>query len=261
MTAHGFDDSEAYEQFMGRWSRSIGAAFLAWLQPPIGADWLEVGCGTGIFTALIERSCAPATVIGIDPAQSQINHAGRRAETTKAVFRLGDAQDLPFDDASFDAIALPLVLNFIPDRARALSEIHRVARPGALIAACVWDFVAERSPSGPLRRAMRRIGIDVPPVPGTDASGLSTLAELFARERFNDVVTATIEVTVSFDSFDDFWSSQTPDRAPITRLIATLAPKDQDHLREMLRLELRPLACGGVEYSACANAIRVRRRS
>ena len=69
VTAHNFDDSEAYEQFMGPWSRQIGEAFLAWLQPPIGAHWLEVGCGTGIFTAVIEGTCAPATVVGIDPAE------------------------------------------------------------------------------------------------------------------------------------------------------------------------------------------------
>ena len=50
MTAYSFDDSEAYEQFMGRWSREVGKAFLAWLQPPKGAHWLDVGCGTGILT-------------------------------------------------------------------------------------------------------------------------------------------------------------------------------------------------------------------
>ena len=96
-----------------------------------------------------------------------------------ARFRLADAQDLPFSDASFDVVASALVMNFVPDRARAIAQMRRVARPGGLIAACVWDFAAELSPSGPLRRAMRRIGIDPSPVPGTDASGQAVLADLF----------------------------------------------------------------------------------
>ncbi len=42
-----FDDGEAYERFMGRWSRAAGAPFLDWLAPPVQVRWLEVGCGTG----------------------------------------------------------------------------------------------------------------------------------------------------------------------------------------------------------------------
>ena len=45
-----FNDAEAYERFMGRWSRTVGEMFLHWLAPPKGAIWLDVGCGTGIFT-------------------------------------------------------------------------------------------------------------------------------------------------------------------------------------------------------------------
>ena len=259
MTAHSFDDSEAYEQFMGRWSRRIGEAFLAWLQPPAGARWLEVGCGTGIFTALIASMFTPAKVVGIDPAQALIAHARRQAETTKAEFWLGDVQDLPFQDAMFDVLASSLVLNFIPDKARALSEICRVARPGGLIGACVWDFAAERSPSGPLRRAMRRIGIDVPPIPGTEASGCSALTELFERGALTDVVTTSIDVDVSFHNFDDFWNSQMPNNAPITGLIAAMTRKDQHDLRAMLRSELQHLPGGAVKHSARANATKARR--
>src|SRR5215813_7297617 len=48
-----FNDAEAYERFMGRWSRSVGAIFLDWVAAPKGARWLDAGCGTGIFTELI----------------------------------------------------------------------------------------------------------------------------------------------------------------------------------------------------------------
>ena len=255
MTAHRFDDGEAYEQFMGRWSREVGKAFLTWLEPPTGAHWLDVGCGTGIFTDLICASCAPASVIAVDPAESQIVHARKGDARRNAEFWLADAQDLPFPDASFDAVASALVMNFVPDRARAMSEMCRVARPGGLIAACVWDFAAELSPSGPLRRAMRRIGLDAPPVPGTDTSRLALLADLFERGRLRAVTTTSIEVAVSFRDFDDFWLSQTPRYAPTTKVIAAMPLADRQALMEAVRADLRPMP-GGIGYPARANAVR-----
>ena len=200
-------------------------------------------------------SCAPASVIAVDPAEAQIAHARKGGARRKAEFRLADAQELPFPDASFDVVASALVMNFVPDRARAMSEMRRVARPGGLIAACVWDFAAELSPSGPLRRAMRRIGIDAPPVPGTDASRLAALADLFERGRLRAVTTTSIEVAVSFRDFDDFWLSQTPRYTPTTKVIAAMSLRDRQALMEAVRADLRPLP-GGIGYSARANAVR-----
>jgi ubiquinone/menaquinone biosynthesis C-methylase UbiE len=255
VTAYSFDDSEAYEQFMGRWSREIGKAFLAELQSPRGAHWLDVGCGTGILTELISGSCAPASLIAVDPSEAQVAHARKGSTLRKAEFRLADVQELPFADASFDVVASALVINFVPDRERAMSEMRRVARPGGLIAACVWDFAAELSPSGPLRRAMRRLGIHPPPVPGADASGLAGLADLFTKARLSAVITTSIEVAVSFRGFDAFWLSQTPRYAPTTKVIAAMSPRDRQALIEAVEADLRPLP-GGVGYSARANVVR-----
>ena len=254
MTGYSFNDGEAYDQFMGRWSHEIGKAFLAWLQPPKGAHWLDVGCGTGIFTELISDSCAPASVIAVDPAESQIARARKGIARMKAEFRLADAQELPFPDETFDVVASALVMNFVPNRARAMSEMRRVARPGCLVAACVWDFAAELSPSGPLRRAMRQIGIDAPPVPGTDASGPVVLADLFDKGGLKGIDITSIEVTVSFRDFDDFWRSQTQPNMPTTKVIAAMTPRDRLTLIEAVRTYLRPLR-DGVGYSARATAV------
>ena len=239
---------------MGRWSHELGKAFIAWMQPPTGGRWLDVGCGTGIFTELICETCAPASMIAVDLAESQIAHARKRAGR-KAEFRIADAQQLPFPDASFDVVASALVMNFVPDRTRAISEMRRVTRPGGLVAACVWDFAAELSPSGPLRRAMRRIGIDAPPVPGTDASRLGEIGDLFQKGSLRVVTNTCIEVAVSFRTFDDFWFSQTPRYAPITKAIAAMSLRDRQSLMEAVRADLRP-SPGGVRYSARANAVR-----
>ena len=240
---------------MGRWSREIGKAFLTWLQPSKGAHWLDVGCGTGIFTELISDTCAPASVIAIDPSESQIARARTQVTRTKTEFRLADAQDLPFPDKSFDIVASALVMNFVPDKARAMSEMRRVVCPGGLIAACVWNFAAELSPSGPLRRAMRRIGIEAPPIPGTDTSSPAVLSDLFEKAGLKGLNTNSIEVAVSFRDFDDFWRSQTPHYAPTTSVIAAMSLRDRLRLMEAVRDYLRPL-CDGVGYSAWAIAVR-----
>jgi ubiquinone/menaquinone biosynthesis C-methylase UbiE len=255
VTGHSFDDGEAYEQFMGRWSREIGKAFLTWLQPPEGAHWLDVGCGTGIFTKLISDTCSPASVVAIDPSESQIAHARAQVTRTKAEFRLADAQDLPFPDKTFDIVASALVVNFVPHKARAMSEMRRTVRPGGFVAACVWNFAAELSPSGPLRRAMRRIGIEAPPIPGTDISSPAVLADLLEKAGLKGLNTDSFEVAVSFRDFDDYWRSQTPHYAPVTSVIAAMSLRDRLRLMEAVRDYLQP-SCDGVGYSASAIAVK-----
>jgi ubiquinone/menaquinone biosynthesis C-methylase UbiE len=64
---------------MGRWSRAVGAIFLDWLSPKPGARWLDVGCGTGVFTELVVETCAPDSVVAVDTSTQQIAHALNRA--------------------------------------------------------------------------------------------------------------------------------------------------------------------------------------
>jgi ubiquinone/menaquinone biosynthesis C-methylase UbiE len=256
--AHRFDDGAAYEQFMGRWSRALGQAFLAWAAPPEGARWLDVGCGTGIFTELIFDACSPAAVVGIDSSRAQIEHARQRAMGPRVDFRVADAQALPLLDASFDVVASALAINFIPDRPRALSEMRRVARLGGLVAACVWDFAAELSPSWPLRRGMRRIGANAPPVAGTHDSSLDALASLFHQAGLEDIATSSIDVRVAFDDFDDFWRAQTPHYAPTTDAISVMTRTERATLIEAVRTEMAVRSDDRIEYSARANALRAR---
>jgi ubiquinone/menaquinone biosynthesis C-methylase UbiE len=185
---HRFDDGPAYDRFMGRWSRAAGAIFLDWLAAPPGACWLDVGCGTGSLTEMIVDTRSPASVFAIDPAPAQIDHACRQPVAQRANFRVGDAQDLPFADSIFDVVASALVFNFIPDSQRGLSEMRRVARPAGIVGGYVWDFSAELSPSWPLRRAMKRVGVEVPQVPGAGETGLATIESAFGGAGFDAVV-------------------------------------------------------------------------
>jgi len=254
--AHRFDDGAAYVRFMGRWSRAAGAVFLDWLAPPAGARWLDVGCGTGILTELILDGCSPAAVFAVDPAQAQIEHAGRQPVAQHANFGVGDAQALPFADSTFEVIASALVLNFIPDRQQALSEMRRVARPGGMVGGYVWDFAAELSPSWPLRLSMSQVGVHVSPVPGARDSSLAALHSMFGRAGFEAVDIRSIDVTVRFADFDDFWDAQTPSYSPMTKTIAAMTVSERARLIETARSTLSIGADGTIEYSARANAVK-----
>ena len=255
---HSFDEGAAYERFMGRWSRAAGTIFLDWVAPPCDARWLDVGCGTGVFTELVLDRCSPATVIAIDPSAAQIELARSKPVARQADFRVADAQALPFGDGAFDVVASALVMNFIPDRPQALAEMRRVGRPGGLLAAFVWDFAAERSPGSLLRRSMRRIGADVPAVSGTETSGHDAIRGLFAQAGLQEIASRTIEVTVSFPDFDDFWQSQTLSSNPTNKMIAALPATERAKLIAAVRTELRAGSDGTFAYSARANAIKAR---
>ena len=157
-----------------------------------------------------------------------------------------------------EPVASALVINFIADRTMAMAEMRHVARPGGVVAAYVWDFAEELSPSGPLRKAMRRFGVEAPAVPGTEASDLRALKSLFEATGLGAIETRTINVCLTYQSFEDFWQAQTPAYAPTAKTIAAMKASDRVNL--MCAVE-RSLPCGPggtIEYCARANAIKAR---
>lgn len=71
MAGDAWAAGDAYEAYMGRWSRPLAREFVAWLEPGPSAHWLDVGCGTGALTSAILERCAPASVVGCDPARRE----------------------------------------------------------------------------------------------------------------------------------------------------------------------------------------------
>jgi ubiquinone/menaquinone biosynthesis C-methylase UbiE len=106
--------------------------------PRPGERVLDVACGSG-NTALVaaRRYCE---VTGIDFVPGLIEQARRRAATdgVEADFIVGDAQDLPFPDASFDVVLSVMGVMFAPDQERAAAELLRVCKPGGRIGIAAW---------------------------------------------------------------------------------------------------------------------------
>jgi ubiquinone/menaquinone biosynthesis C-methylase UbiE len=255
-TTHSFDDSAAYERFVGGWGRAAGTVFLDWLAPSAGVHWLDIGCGTGLFTELILDTRSPATVSAIDQAETQVEYARRKPAGHRARFQVGDAQALPFPDFSFDIVVSALAINFISNRPGAMCEMRRVARIGGVVAGYVWDFGEELSPSGPFRLGMREVVAELPALPGTEDSNLSSLCRLFTGAGLEEIDTRTIEVSISFPSFDDFWLAQTPSYSPMTKIIAAMTTGERAKLTKAVRARVPIHKDGSIEYPARANAIK-----
>ena len=119
----------------------------------------------------------------------------------------GSAGSLPFEDASFDAAVMALVIFFVPEPERGVAEMVRVARPGATIAAYVWDIPGGGFPTQPLTELLPSFGIEPLRPPRDDVSTIPALQGLWAGAGLENVVTRSIDVERVFDSFDDWWSS------------------------------------------------------
>ena len=261
-TRVAFDDPEAYDRYMGRWSRAIGEKFLGWLDAPNNLSWLDVGCGSGAFTGLIVRRAAPEKIVGLDPSPQQIEHARRTVTAPYADFRVGTAIDLPFRSDEFDVVVSALVIHFVPDRPKAFQEMLRVARPGGIVAGYTWrkSPTIIDAPYGPLARAVADIGVEVMTSPVVPEAMPDGLRDTLAAEGYRDFEIATIEASQTFRDFEDYWISQTATFPhPVARSAAALSDRDREKVRDTLRATLGVAADGSVTYSSRATAFKARK--
>lgn len=116
-----------------RWRRRAVRAL--GLRP--GSRVLDVATGTADLAILSARSEPSATIVGIDPSERMLDigrdKVARQGLSSRIELRSGDAESLPFDDASFDAVSIAFGIRNVPDRDRALAEMARVTRPGGRV--------------------------------------------------------------------------------------------------------------------------------
>ncbi len=251
-----FNDGAAYERLMGRWSKLVGQQFLDWIAPANGLSWLDVGCGNGAFTEEIIARHAPAKVAAVDPSDGQLGYARTRPDAKLAEFHVADALSLPFDNHSFDVVAMALAISFVPNPAKAASEMARVARPGSTVATYMWDFSIGGAPVEPIYNALRAVGVEPPKPPSAAVATREGLHELWTKAGLQAVEVRHIRIDAVFASFDDYWISNSAPSGPQGMLISRMAPEQRERVHEALRAQLTPGTDGRVTVPAVASAVK-----
>jgi len=247
-----------YEQYVGRWSRRVAPAFLAWLGIPGGRKWLDVGCGTGALCAAIVDRCSPSSVAGVEPSAGFLKTAAENL-AGRAVLHRGSATAIPLGDSSVDVVVSGLVLNFVPDQRAALCEMARVAGKDATIAAYLWDYAGKME----LMRFFWDAAVQLDP----DASGLDegvrfplcrpeALKTLFLSAGLAGVEVQPIDIPTVFANFDDYWQPFLGGQGPAPAYAMSLDETARARLRDRIRERLPAAADGTISLTARAWAAR-----
>jgi SAM-dependent methyltransferase len=250
---------DAYEAYVGRWSRRVAAEFVRWLDVPAGRRWLDVGCGTGALTATVLAAADPSEIIGVDPSEQFLATAAGRITDARAGFRAGDARWLPLPDHHVDVVVSGLALNFVPEPARAAAELARVTRPGGVAAAYVWDYAGGM--------AMMRYFWDAATELDSAAAELDegprfpvcrpeALRQLWVDAGLDPVTVRPIDIPTVFADFDDYWTPFLGGQGPAPGYAMSLVEERRQALRELLRDRLPAGPDGSIPLTARAWAVR-----
>jgi len=246
----------SYEAYMGRWSRRVADAFLAWFDPPRGGDWLEVGCGTGALTAAA-LARAPGTLLAVDPSPDFLGHARAALPDPRVDFRRGEATALPAADASLDVAVSGLVLNFVADRPAAFAEMRRVLRPGGRIGLYVWDYpgggmeMLARFWSAAAEVDARAGGLDE--ACRFDFCTREGLLALATSAGLSDIAVGPVTIETPFADFAELWRPFTLGTGPAPGYLASLDAEARRRLEARVAERLGP---GPIRLSARAWAVR-----
>jgi SAM-dependent methyltransferase len=257
---HVWGNTEAYEAYMGRWSRPAADAFLMWLAPAPGLRWLDVGCGTGALTQAILATANPREVLGVDPSADFIASATAQITDVRVRFEIGDARALPVPNDAYDGVVAGLALNFVPDPAAAIIEMVRAAQLGGTVGAYVWDYAGEMQ----LVRSFWQAAIALDPAAAAHDQGRQfpicqpePLTRCFRQAGLQDVDVHAIVVPTRFRDFDDYWWPHLLGGSGVAqRYVASLGEPQRTALRDQLQTSLPIAADGSIPLSARAWAVQ-----
>ena len=228
--------AEAYDRFMGRYSRPLSPLLADLAGVRVGQRVLDVGCGPGALTSELVDRVGAGRVTAVDPSAPFVEAA--RARNPGVEVLEASAELLPFDDDGFDASLAQLVVHFMSDPVAGLEEMRRVTRPGGAVAASVWDHAGGRGPLSLFWQAARELDADIADESDLAGAREGHLAELFASAGLREIRDTALEVSVEHETFDEWWEPYTAGVGPAGAYVASLDPEHLTELRDRCRAVL-----------------------
>ena len=229
--------AEHYDRFMGRYAPTLAVALCDATGVAAGMRVLDVGCGPGGLTHELVARTGAERVAAIDPAP-QFAEACRERHPGADVC-VGPAEELPWEDGSFDATLAQLVIAFMRDPDRGVREMARVTRPGGVVAACMWDLhESGMTMLNTFWSAVREIVPDAGGEHRRPGTARGDIAAHLERAGLQDVEDGDVGARAEYAGFDDFWNPFTFAVGPAGQFLRTLDPERQAAVREGCRRAL-----------------------
>lgn len=245
---------EAYDRFMGRYSQPLARRLADWLELSPGQRAVDVGCGPGALTGVLVEALGADHVAAIDPSAPFVEAC--RSRFPGVDVRQGGAESLPFDDDSFDVAAACLVVHFMTDPARGVTEMARVTRDDGWVGATVWDLAGSRAPMAPLWEAVAEVAPDHPDESDFQGGSRRSLLEIMERSGLREVEVVELAVTVTHPTFDEWWQPYLRGVGPAGEAVAALSAERRTEIEELLRgnLGLGPFDLTAVAWAGRGRA-------
>jgi len=239
--------ADAYDRYIGRWSRLFVPSLLTAAKVGAGDQVLDVATGTGeAAIAAISLVGDAGVVVGADISAAMLSTARARLPRSYRAI-VTDGQSLAFQDASFDAVICQLGLMFFPDPARGLAEFRRVLRHGGCAAVCVistaekapmWGVLAETlSRHLPEQREALHLSFSLAHRPRLEA--------MLAAAGFRQVRVTWETRDGIIESFDEYWAAIEAGGGQQPLIYLSLPEQERRAVREEVRAGLSPFEKNG----------------
>jgi ubiquinone/menaquinone biosynthesis C-methylase UbiE len=235
-----FEVGEAYEVIMGRWRRQLAPLFVEFVGVRNGEKVLDVGCGTGALSATVAQVTSASKIVRIDPSKGFVEYARTQISDSRVSFEVGDAQNLPYPNDSFDRAMSLLMVSFVPDATKAAKEMLRVTNTGGVVATANWDLGRANELNGCLWDAAMAID----PTAKRPAARLASynsgeaLSGLLKDAGLTDIEVGDLTMQCQFASFDELWQRYLSGEAASGAYVVSLTENRREALKQRLRQDL-----------------------
>jgi ubiquinone/menaquinone biosynthesis C-methylase UbiE len=235
-----FSAGDKYDRMTGAWSRLLAPLFVDFMQIQDGESVLDVGCGTGNLALAIAEKRRATKIVGVDLSKGFIEYAREKSSDLRLILEQGDVQNLPYAADSFDRAMAMLVIHFVPDKAKAISEMKRVTKRGGAIGTALWDAPPGMSPNQPLWDAAKTLGLpaDIPSASGSAPNSAAGSTKLLSEVGLERVTVADIVIERRFSSFDEYWFPLATGEGVPGKFLGSLSPEQKTAVKDQLRKNL-----------------------